>query len=330
MLWSLEECLGRIIDRIPEDKSNRIIEEDELTKDESDFDEELKDFSTEMKGENHDGIEAVATISTSNDEDAFYTDIIVEGVEEGLKSLFKGENPPCLLIIEMVHAAWALKMVAILGDGGSLLNLGGWKIRAIGTVSRVELGASASPEEPPTVDFAFIVAQYASDKTAFDDVDQCLKVLEGIDSMFLSASRNDPKVIVRIFINCKLARSVVGNWVQVVQRLDFLKRDNELAILSEIVGLQNYGASLEKYGVRFGDQMRFTGLRSGDIELSKSFWTYEVEYGEVEHASGLKKKSELLTCSDKSFPAKTDLQLGAKAYFQLGTKANRDDYIKKL
>ncbi|KAJ4966828.1 hypothetical protein NE237_018677 [Protea cynaroides] len=61
-----------------------------------------------------------------------------------------------------------------------------------------------------------------------------------------------------------------------------------------------------------------------DIELLNSFWTYEVEYGEVEQASGLKKKSKLLTCSNNSFWAKTDLLLGiavVEAYFQLGIKA---------
>ncbi|OWM63311.1 uncharacterized protein LOC116192212 [Punica granatum] len=40
------------------------------------------------------------------------------------------------------------------------------------------------------------VAQYASDsgngKTAFDDVDQCLRALEELDSLLLHASRNEP------------------------------------------------------------------------------------------------------------------------------------------
>ncbi|KAJ4971640.1 hypothetical protein NE237_004739 [Protea cynaroides] len=178
------------------------------------FDEEFKDFLTEMKDENRDSIEAVATISTGNDEvigtmtvdaivkfseksglmkvkparvspvsqrrpsfsnserhrrsfscaeliedldrnimaqsinvtmsmrfpfgwytwDAFYIDIATIGVKEGLKRL-----SPCLSIIKMVHAVYALEKVIILGDGDYLLNSGGWKIRAVGTVFGIEL-----------------------------------------------------------------------------------------------------------------------------------------------------------------------------------------------
>ncbi|KAJ4981298.1 hypothetical protein NE237_032135 [Protea cynaroides] len=347
MLWSIEECLGRIIDIIDEDKSDRIIEEDELAKDESDFDEELKDFLPKIKGENRDGIEAVTTIFTSNDEvietmttdtivkvgfygvlsieslssfettvdveegmeidcgynssacvvliedidrnimaqsinvtvkmlfmfgwykwDTFSTDITAEGVKEWLKSLPRGENPPSLLIMEMVHAACALEMIVILGDGGSLLNLGGWKIRAVGTVSGAEFGASASSE----VDFAFI-----SSVSQVRDLKKTLEFEQPQNVTCHSPLHSGPAIASPVNIPAK------------------------------------YGASLEKDGSEFGDQMIFTGLRSGGIELSKSFGTYEVEYGEVEQTSGLKKKSELLTCSDKSFWTKTDLQLGAEA-----------------
>ncbi|PON63405.1 hypothetical protein TorRG33x02_276490 [Trema orientale] len=45
------------------------------------------------------------------------------------------------------------------------------------------------------------VAQYASEdgngKTAFDDVDQCLRALEELDSLLLHASRNDPEASVK-------------------------------------------------------------------------------------------------------------------------------------
>ncbi|XP_042494795.1 uncharacterized protein At3g49055-like [Macadamia integrifolia] len=50
LLRSTKECLGRIVDRISEGKSNGIIEEVEHTKDESDFDEESKGFLSEMTG----------------------------------------------------------------------------------------------------------------------------------------------------------------------------------------------------------------------------------------------------------------------------------------
>ncbi|KAL3013402.1 hypothetical protein AAZX31_06G051700 [Glycine max] len=45
------------------------------------------------------------------------------------------------------------------------------------------------------------VAQYASDsgngKTAFNDVDECLRSLEELDSLLLHASRNDPEASVK-------------------------------------------------------------------------------------------------------------------------------------
>ncbi|GAB2229711.1 hypothetical protein Droror1_Dr00013963 [Drosera rotundifolia] len=46
------------------------------------------------------------------------------------------------------------------------------------------------------------VAQYASDdgkgKAAFEDVDQCLRALEELDSLLLHASRNDPQASVKL------------------------------------------------------------------------------------------------------------------------------------
>ncbi|XP_043716564.1 uncharacterized protein At3g49055 [Telopea speciosissima] len=50
LLRSMKECLGKIIDRVIEDKSSSLIEEDEHTKDEFDFDEESKEFLSEMTG----------------------------------------------------------------------------------------------------------------------------------------------------------------------------------------------------------------------------------------------------------------------------------------
>lgn len=42
--------------------------------------------------------------------------------------------------------------------------------------------------------------------------------------------------------------------------------------------MQNYGAFLEKDGAGFKGQISLTGLKSGDIDLSKSLWTYQVLY----------------------------------------------------
>ncbi|KAJ4971132.1 hypothetical protein NE237_004231 [Protea cynaroides] len=181
-------------------------------------------------------------------------------------------------------------------------------------------------------------------------------VFEEIDFMFLSASRNYPKAI---------GKELVGLWCDgfTVQDLrehlnvtkdkyDYLwyitriyivddnisyREENEVSSSLIIDGMHDVilifvdcklaRSVVDGAGIR--GQIRFTGLRSGGIELSKSFWTYEVEYGEVEQANGLKKKSELLTCSNNSFWARTDLLLGitaVEAYFQLGTEANRDHY----
>ena len=40
--------------------------------------------------------------------------------------------------------------------------------------------------------------------------------------------------------------------------------------------IQNYGAFLEKDGAGFRGQIKLTGFRNGDIDLSKSLWTYQV------------------------------------------------------
>ncbi|KAK9140891.1 hypothetical protein Scep_010572 [Stephania cephalantha] len=82
--------------------------------------------------------------------------------------------------------------------------------------------------------------------------------------------------IVHIFINGKLAGSTFGRWVKVVQPVDLQLGDNELAILSGTVGLQNYGAFLEKDGAGFRGGIKLTGLKSGEIDLSASLWTYQV------------------------------------------------------
>ncbi|KAJ4954849.1 hypothetical protein NE237_011632 [Protea cynaroides] len=123
--------------------------------------------------------------------------------------------------------------------------------------------------------------------------------------------------VVRIFINGKLAGSAVGNWVRVVQPVDFLKGDNELAILSETVGLQNYGAFLEKDGAGFRGQMRFTGLRSGDLELSKSFWTYQVGLkGELRRVYGLD-ENEQADWTDLELDATVSPLTWYKTYFDV-------------
>ncbi|XP_010274045.1 PREDICTED: beta-galactosidase 9 isoform X2 [Nelumbo nucifera] len=89
-------------------------------------------------------------------------------------------------------------------------------------------------------------------------------------------SINSMRDVVRIFVNGQHAGSTVGHWVQVVHPLNLSQGYNELAILSQTVGLQNSGAFLEKDGAGFKGQIKLTGLKNGEMDLTNSFWTYQV------------------------------------------------------
>uniref|UniRef100_A0A0E0MLX9 Beta-galactosidase n=1 Tax=Oryza punctata TaxID=4537 RepID=A0A0E0MLX9_ORYPU len=82
--------------------------------------------------------------------------------------------------------------------------------------------------------------------------------------------------VARVFVNGKLAGSQVGHWVSLKQPIQLVEGLNEVTLLSEIVGLQNYGAFLEKDGAGFRGQVKLTGLSDGDIDLTNSLWTYQV------------------------------------------------------
>ncbi|XP_050219902.1 beta-galactosidase 9 isoform X1 [Mercurialis annua] len=82
--------------------------------------------------------------------------------------------------------------------------------------------------------------------------------------------------VLRVFINGQLTGSMIGRWVKVVQPLQFQKGYNELVLLSQTVGLQNYGAFLEKDGAGLRGQIKLTGFKNGDIDLSHRVWTYQV------------------------------------------------------
>uniref|UniRef100_A0A6M2ELT5 Beta-galactosidase n=1 Tax=Populus davidiana TaxID=266767 RepID=A0A6M2ELT5_9ROSI len=82
--------------------------------------------------------------------------------------------------------------------------------------------------------------------------------------------------VLRVFINGQLTGSVVGHWVKAVQPVQFHKGYNELVLLSQTVGLQNYGAFLERDGAGFKGQIKLTGFKNGDIDLSNLSWTYQV------------------------------------------------------
>lgn len=95
---------------------------------------------------------------------------------------------------------------------------------------------------------------------------------DGTPSLIIESMRD----VVHIFLNGQFVGTAVGKWIRVEQPLRLSQGYNELAILSATVGLQNYGAFLEKDGAGFKGQVKLTGLRSGETDLSTSLWTYQV------------------------------------------------------
>ncbi|CAM8905593.1 unnamed protein product [Rhodiola kirilowii] len=103
------------------------------------------------------------------------------------------------------------------------------------------------------------------------------------DIAFWKSNKVGPTIVIdsmrdvlRIFINGTLAGSIVGHWVKVVQPVQFKEGYNELVLLTQTVGLQNYGAYLEKDGAGFKGGMKITGLKNGDVHFSDLLWTYQV------------------------------------------------------
>ncbi|KAL6188843.1 hypothetical protein ACLB2K_040234 [Fragaria x ananassa] len=82
--------------------------------------------------------------------------------------------------------------------------------------------------------------------------------------------------VLRVFVNGQLTGSVIGHWVKVLQPVRFVKGYNDLLLLTQTVGLQNYGAFLEKDGAGFRGHVKLTGFKNGDIDLSTLLWTYQV------------------------------------------------------
>ncbi|KAK9287776.1 hypothetical protein L1049_016216 [Liquidambar formosana] len=113
----------------------------------------------------------------------------------------------------------------------------------------------------------YITRVYVSD----DDI-SFWKENEVIPAVAIDSMRD----VVRIYINSKLAGSAVGRWVKVVQPVQFLQGYNDLVLLSQTVGLQNYGALLETDGAGFRGRIKLTGFKNGEIDISESLWTYQV------------------------------------------------------
>ncbi|KAL6644112.1 hypothetical protein ACP70R_018878 [Stipagrostis hirtigluma subsp. patula] len=111
--------------------------------------------------------------------------------------------------------------------------------------------------------------------------------------------------VARVFVNGKLAGSKVGKWVSLNQQVQLVEGLNELTLLSEIVGLQNYGAFLEKDGAGFRGRVKLTGLSDGDVDLTNSLWTYQVGLkGEFSMIYSPEKQG----CSEWSGMQKDDIQ----------------------
>ncbi|XP_051127758.1 beta-galactosidase 9 isoform X2 [Andrographis paniculata] len=79
-----------------------------------------------------------------------------------------------------------------------------------------------------------------------------------------------------IFVNGQFQASAKGNWKKVVQPVELIQGQNDITLLSETVGLQNYGAFLEKDGAGFRGEIKITGFKNGNLDLTKAMWTYQV------------------------------------------------------
>ncbi|KAG0491081.1 hypothetical protein HPP92_007944 [Vanilla planifolia] len=81
--------------------------------------------------------------------------------------------------------------------------------------------------------------------------------------------------VAQIFLNGLLIGGAHGNWVKLEQTLKLVQGCNELALLSETVGLKNYGAFIEKDGAGFKGPIKLIGFKDGDMDLSTYPWTYQ-------------------------------------------------------
>ncbi|XP_038703868.1 beta-galactosidase 9 isoform X2 [Tripterygium wilfordii] len=121
--------------------------------------------------------------------------------------------------------------------------------------------------------------------------------------------------VLYVFINGQLAGSVVGHWVKVTLPIKFSLGLNDLVLLSETVGLQNYGAFLEKDGAGFRGKAKLTGFRDGDVDLSKLSWTYQVGLqGEIQKIYSIE-ETEKAGWNDLKLDAVSSTFTWYKTYF---------------
>ncbi|KAM7486073.1 hypothetical protein LguiA_002082 [Lonicera macranthoides] len=67
-----------------------------------------------------------------------------------------------------------------------------------------------------------------------------------------------------------------GHWTKVVQPVQLVQGFNDVVLVSQTVGLQNYGAFMEKDGAGIKGKIKLTGSKNGDVDLTESSWTYQI------------------------------------------------------
>ncbi|KAM7489077.1 hypothetical protein LguiB_026561 [Lonicera macranthoides] len=70
--------------------------------------------------------------------------------------------------------------------------------------------------------------------------------------------------------------SAKGHWTKVVQTVQLVQGFNDVVLVSQTVGLQNYGAFMEKDGAGIKGKIKLTGSKNGDVDLTESSWTYQI------------------------------------------------------
>ncbi|KAL2506415.1 Beta-galactosidase 9 [Abeliophyllum distichum] len=108
---------------------------------------------------------------------------------------------------------------------------------------------------------------YVSDEDILFWKDNQVSPILTIDSM---------RDLVYIYVNGQFTGGAKGKWIKVVQPVNLKQGYNDITLLSQTVGLQNYGAFLEKDGAGFRGQIKLTGCKNGDIDVTEFMWTYQV------------------------------------------------------
>ncbi|BBN02477.1 protein MpGH35.2 [Marchantia polymorpha subsp. ruderalis] len=86
----------------------------------------------------------------------------------------------------------------------------------------------------------------------------------------------DVRDALHVFVNGELSGSFSGSWFSLNHSIKLKEGVNEIALLCMTMGIQNYGAFLEKDGAGIKGKVQVTGLGSGVLDLTTSEWVYQV------------------------------------------------------